>query len=213
MLSKPWVGEIWKAAELSQTLGVQNIKESGPGLLTQVLLPYSLQWGTSCCLLTRNAALILFWICKGRNEHTSSCCFYQRLFLNSEKIRTGVFSTQCEILQHLLLVHKPAQTLLGEDWWSPQRMETPGVSHSTPQMLEHPRSHCTFFRGEGWAATGRKELCVAEDQVVQLGSTCRWLELLKLLAPFTLPWRWRAGTHLGQSLSGHEKKRNNEWTV
>lgn len=81
----------------------------------------------------------------------------------------------------------------------PTNAWTPKVSL---HLLQRWRMSC--YRKEGalhsWGPGSAAGDCL-------VGSTCRWLELLKLLAPFTLPWR--AGTHLGQSLSGHEKKRNN----
>lgn len=162
----------------------------------------------------KNAALLLFQSCKGRNEHASSCCFFKRLFLNSEK-KGQVFFPQCETLQHLLLVHKPAQTLLGEQTagdllkeWKPLGFLTlPHVcSAQNPKVSLHllKRWEMSWYRKEAallcWGPGSAAGGCL-------VGSTCRWLELLKLLAPFALPWRYRAGTHPGWNLSGHEKKR------
>lgn len=123
----------------------------------------------------KNAALLLFQSCKGRNQHASSCCFFQRLFFNLEKkgqvwfvffffpsVKHYSISCWCTNQHKLSWVNRlhVISSKRGNPW---------GFSLCpTGAQLEPPRSHCIICRGEGWADTGRKELCTAEDQVVQL---------------------------------------------
>lgn len=167
---------MWKTAEPSQALGVQKMKGSGTGLLTHALLPCSLQWGTSYCSLTKSAVLLLFQSCKGRNQHASSCCFFQRLLFNSEKKGQIFFfpsvkhcSISCWCTNQHKLSWMNRLHVISSNSGNPWAFSV----YPTCALLESPGSHCIFCRGEGWADTGRKELCIAEDQVVQLKVVCR----------------------------------------
>lgn len=101
---------MWKAAEFSQTLRVQNIKGSGPGLLTHAPLPRSLQWGRSCCLLTKMQPSYYFRVVRGGMR-----CFKLLLFPKAtsqfRNKRTGFFPP----VWNTAASSAGAQTLLGEE--------------------------------------------------------------------------------------------------
>lgn len=84
-----------------------------------------------------------------------------------------LFFPQCETLQHTFCWCHLSTNILGwRDiyWWHPQKGETFEVGHSIPRVLFLNTWGLTspMCRNKGQADKKRKELCIAEEQVVQL---------------------------------------------
>lgn len=154
-------------------------------------------------LFAHKNVVLLLQNCKGRNQHASSCCFFQS---SEKKGQVCFFSPVWNTAASPAGAQTSTNSLGWIDYmWSPQRVETSGVSHSTPKVSLHllQRWGMSWYRKEGglycWGTGSTAGGCL-------LGSNCRWLELLKLLAPFTPTEVWSRSSSWAKPFWAWEKK-------